>query len=82
MDFNFQKNSFIDPNRLESYPSVRLSDFALVDSYDKFDKLTFWNKIDYLQQSVDKKLLEEIKEKSSSKQMQALAIFRLQKLEI
>jgi hypothetical protein len=81
MEFNSPDNSFIDPNRLKSYPTSKLSDFALVDSYDKFDKLTFWNKIEFLQQTVDKKLLQEIREKISSKQMQALTIFRLHTLD-
>lgn len=74
------KNYFIDPTRSESYPSVNLTNFSGISTYEIFNKLTFWNQIDYLKNSVDIPLLQEIQEKSPSKQFKTLATFRLCKL--
>lgn len=79
MDF-LEKNSFIDSSRKESYPTVQLSNFAGITSYDIFDGLSFWNKLEFVRKAVDLKILQDIYDKSASKQLQAEALFRIYKL--
>lgn len=82
MTINFSNNNaFIDSERKESYPSASLANFSDVNTYNLFDALTYWNKLEYMNHSVDKVLLTEIKDKTPSKQLRALATYRLYKLE-
>lgn len=77
-----ENNAFIDPSKKESYPSTALTNFASITSYSMFDSLTFWNKLEFLKNTVDKPLLAEIQQKTTSKQLSALALHRLYQLEL
>lgn len=75
-----EKRAFIDPTRVDSYPSGPLTNYSVVSSYQIFESLTFWNKLDFLDHAMSKALLQEIHEKSQSKQVVALALHRMYKL--
>lgn len=77
---DLHKNAFVDPNRKDSYPSTSLMDQSLITSYTIFTNLTFWNKIEFINATSNKELLQDIHNQSSSKQIKALALFRLNKL--
>lgn len=55
-------------------------DQSLITSYTIFTNLTFWNKIEFINATSNKELLQDIHNQSSSKQIKALALFRLNKL--
>lgn len=77
-----ESNAFVDTKRKEAYPSTSLSDPSTITSFSIFESLTFWNKLEFIKNTVDKKLLKEIQEKTESKQLGALALHRSYQLEL
>lgn len=76
-----ENNAFVDPVRTDSYPSIALANFSAISNYALFERLTFWNKLEFLNHTVDKVILQEIQEKTTSKQLRALSMYRSYQLD-
>lgn len=74
-------NAFLDPTRKESYPTNRLSNYSLITDFSSFDRLSFWNKIDFIHHVLDPKLLTDIYQNIPSKQLKALALYKINQLD-
>lgn len=76
-----ENNAFIDASRTESYPSTVLANFSNISTFQLFSTLTFWNKLEFLKHTVDKVVLQDIQQNTTSKQLRALSMFRLYQLD-
>lgn len=80
MEFNSQANAFVDTTRNDSYPATALTNFSVVRDYSVFSRLTFWNKLEFLKVTQNIELLSSVIDKDESKQLKALAQFRIYQL--
>lgn len=76
-----ENNAFVDKTRSDSYPTTALTSFSSITTYPTFDALTFWNKLEFLSNTMDGSLLQAIQEQTQSKQIKALAMYRKYQLE-